>query len=141
MNLTAALSTPWPCLVYLIIKQCIMCIVRSLVHPWLLGKSCYICDFYQVSFIEKMPAERIETENGYKTYYSQDDSKLVTLAKINKILIIITLISSFLAIILAVAAAIAIPFIVQHFQSEDTGKLLNYLQDIKNSEDTEKILN
>ena len=88
-----------------------------------------------------MLAERIETENGYKTYYSQDDSKLLTLAKVNKILIIITLISSFLAIILAVVAAIAIPFIVQHFQSEDTGKLLNYLQDIKNSEDTEKILN
>ena len=111
-----------------------MCIVRSLVHPWLLGKSCYICDFYQVSFIEKMPAERIETENGYKTYYSQDDSKLVTLAKINKILIIITLISSFLGIILAVAAAIAIPFIVQHFQSEDTEKILNYLQEIKKFE-------
>ena len=81
-----------------------------------------------------MPAERIETENGYKTYYSQDDSKLVTLAKINKILIIITLISSFLGIILAVAAAIAIPFIVQHFQSEDTEKILNYLQEIKKFE-------
>ena len=81
-----------------------------------------------------MPAERIETENGYKTYYSQDDSKLVTLAKINKILIIITLILSFLAIILAVAAAIAIPFIVQHFQSEDTEKILNYLQEIKEFE-------
>ena len=75
-----------------------------------------------------------ETENGYKTYYSQDDSKLVTLAKINKILIIITLISSFLGIILAVAAAIAIPFIVQHFQSEDTEKILNYLQEIKKFE-------
>ena len=90
-----------------------------------------------------MPADKIETENGYKTYYSQDDSKLVTLAKINRILIIITLISSFLAIILAVAAAIAIPFIVQHFQSEDTEKILNFLQEIKNFEDkdTEKILN
>ena len=81
-----------------------------------------------------MPADKIETENGYKTYYSQDDSKLVTLAKINRILIIITLISSFLAIILAVAAAIAIPFIVQHFQSEDTEKILNFLQEIKNFE-------
>ena len=90
-----------------------------------------------------MPADKIETENGYKTYYSQDDSKLVTLAKINRILIIITLISSFLAIILAVAAAVAIPFIVQHFQSEDTEKILNFLQEIKNFEDkdTEKILN
>ena len=90
-----------------------------------------------------MPADRIETENGYKTYYSQDDSKLVTLAKINRILIIITLISSFLAIILAVAAAVAIPFIVQQFQSEDTEKILNFLQEIKKFEDkdTEKILN
>ena len=81
-----------------------------------------------------MPADKVETENGYKTYYSQDDSKLVTLAKINKILIIITLITSFLAIILAVAAAIAIPFIVQHFQSEDTEKILNFLQEIKKFE-------
>ena len=66
-------------------------------------------------------ADKLETENGYKTYYSFDNSKIATLAKRNKILIIITLILSFLAIIVAIAIPI---FVQQYFQSEQREILL-----------------
>ena len=66
-------------------------------------------------------ADKLETENGYKTYYSFDNSKIATLAKRNKILIIITLILSFLAIIVAIATPI---FVQQYFQSEQREILL-----------------
>ena len=85
-------------------------------------------------------ADKLETENGYKTYYSIDNSKVATLAKRNKILIIITLILSFLAIIVS----IMIPLFVQHFQSEDKENMLILLRDIKtflkeNSQESKKI--
>ena len=72
-------------------------------------------------------ADKNETECGYKTYYSFDDSKIAKLAKRNSILIIITLILSFLAIIVA----IIIPLFVQHFQSEDKENVLILLRDVK----------
>ena len=66
-------------------------------------------------------ADKLETENGYKTYYSFDNSKIAALAKRNKILIIITLILSLLAIIVAIAIPI---FVQQYFQSEQREILL-----------------
>ena len=94
-----------------------------------------------MKIVKKMPsADRLETENGYKTYYSFDNSKLATLAKRNKILIIISLILSFLSIIVA----IAIPFFIQHVQSEDKENTLILLRDLttilkKNSQEIKQI--
>ena len=83
-------------------------------------------------------ADKRETECGYKTYYSFDNSKIATLAKRNKILIIITLILSFLAIIVAI--------VISLFEREEKENMLILLRDLKtilkeNSQEMKKFVN